>query len=125
MQNCAFRAGPVALTNSAANILNPGTTTGGVNCTGAPWDKLYLIIKSIYVADKGGAGGTFTLYVGATGASAAGTEIAKTIAVATNSYVRLDFPGGLRLNQADFLVGLAAANTTLTITVVGEIGVGA
>ncbi len=125
MQCMPFRAGPLALTNSAANILNPGTTTGGVNCTGAPWDKLFILIKSIYVVDKGGAGGTFTLFVGATGASAAGTEIAKTMSVATNSYVRLDFPGGLRLNQADFLVGLASASTLLSITVVGEIGIGA
>ncbi len=125
MQNTPFRAGPLALTNAAANLLNPGTTTGGVNCTGAPWDKLYLLIKQIHVADKGGAGGTFNLFIGSTGGSAAGTEIAKTKAVATNDVVDLYFPGGLRLNQADFLTGLASANTLLTITITGEIGVGA
>lgn len=124
MQNTPFRAGPIALTDTVANLLNPGTTTGGTNCTSAPFDKLYLLIKEILVADKGGAGGTFTLYIGATGASAAGTEIAKTMAVATNSQTAIYLPN-LRLSQADFLTGKAAANTTLTITVVGEIGVGA
>src|SRR5689334_6960253 len=122
MQNTPFRAGPLALTNAAANILNPGTTTGGVNCTGAPWDKLYLLIKQIIVADKSGSGGTFSLFVGATGGSAAGTEIAKTVTVAVNSYVVLSFPNA-RLSQADFLTGLASASTTLTIAITGEIGV--
>lgn len=124
MQNTAFRAGPLALTNAPANILNPGVCAGGVNCTGAPWDKLYILIKEILITDKSGGGGTFTLYIGATGAVAPGTEIAKTTAVAANGQVILPFPN-MRLSQADFLVGLANANTTLTITVVGEIGVGA
>ena len=124
MQNTPFRAGPLALTNSVANLLNPGTTTGGVNCTGAPFDKLYLILKEIYVCDKGGSGGTFNLYIGATGASAAGTEIAKSVAVSANGTVPLYFPN-MRISQADFVTGSANANTTLTITFVGEIGVGA
>lgn len=124
MQNTKFRCGPIALTNAVANLLNPGTTTGGVNCTAAPWDKLYLVIYSITVSDKGGAGGTFDLYIGATGASAAGTEIAKTRTVTTNTDTQIVFPGGRRLSQADFLTGKAASNTTLTITIDGEIGVG-
>ncbi len=125
MQNTKFRFGPLALTNAAANILNPGTTTGGVNSTAAPFDKLYIVINSIQVVDKGGAGGTFNLFIGATGGSAAGTEIAKTTSVAANSQVQLVYPGGLRISQADFLTGLASANTILTVMGEGEIGIGA
>ena len=125
MQNTPFKK-VIALTNVAADLYNPGTTTGGVNSTAAPMDKLYGIIKGISVCDKGGAGGSFTLYIGATGGSAAGTEIAKAVNVPANSVVQLPVPsGGWRFGQADFLTGLAAANTTLVITINGEQGIGA
>ncbi len=122
MQAKAFRFGPLALTNAAANILNPGTTTGGVNSTASPYGNLRILLKHIRVVDKGGAGGSVTLYIGATGGSAAGTEFAfKATAVASNSYI--DWYGMLPLDVADFLTGLANANTTLTIEGEGEIGV--
>lgn len=122
MQMKPFRFGPLALTNSVANILNPGTTTGGVNSTSSPYDKLRIILTHIRVVDKGGAGGSVTLYIGATGGNAAGTEFAfKATAVATNSFV--DWYGRCPLDTGDFLTGLANANTTLTIEGEGEIGV--
>ncbi len=121
MQNTPFRAGPIALTNAVANLLNPGTTTGGVNCTSSPYGNLYILLYQIRVTDKGGAGGNFTLYIGATGGSAAGTEIAKSMSVNTNGeYI---WSGRRRLDVADFLTGLANANTTLTIEFEGEIGI--
>ena len=49
----------------------------------------------------------------------AAAQIAKN--VAANDYV--DWYGALRLDSADFLVGGASANTTLTIQGEGEIGV--
>lgn len=126
MQNTAFRFGPVALTNTlTTNILNPGTTTGGVACTGAPWDKLYLVLKHIRIVNKTAGAVTFTLYLGATGANAAGTEFIGTAqSVAANSSYDWYSPG-TRINQADFLVGGASASTSLTIEGEGEIGVGA
>lgn len=122
MQNKPFRLGPLALTNAAANIVNPGTTTGGVNATAAPYDKTYIILTHITVVDKGGAGGTVSLYIGATGASAAGTEfIWKSATVPTNG--KLEWVGRVRLDTGDFLTGLANANTTLTIQAEGEVGI--
>jgi hypothetical protein len=125
MQNTPFRFGPLALTNTlTTNILNPGTTTGGVACTSAPFDKLYLLIKHIRIVNKTAGAVTFTLYLGATGANAAGTEFIGTAqSVAANS--SYDWFGAVRLGQADFLVGGASANTSLTIQGEGEIGVGA
>lgn len=121
MTNSPFRLGPLALTNTyTTNILNPGTTTGGVNGSGS--GNLYILLTHIRVLDKSGAGGTFRLYIGATGANAAGTEfMGINTSVAANSYV--DWYGRLLLKVTDFLVGGASAGTTLTIQAEGEIGV--
>lgn len=125
MQNTAFRFGPVALSNTlTTNILNPGTTTGGVASTSAPFDKLYIILTHVRIVNKTGSAATFTLYLGATGANAAGTEfIGTALSVAANQ--AYDWFGRVRLSTADFLVGGASAATTLTIQGEGEIGVGA
>ncbi len=125
MQNSQFRFGPLALTNTlTTNILNPGTTTGGTAATAAPYDKTYLIIKHIRIVNKTAGAVTFTLYLGATGANAAGTEFIGTAqSVAANS--AYDWFGAVRMGTADFLVGGASANTSLTIQGEGEIGVGA
>lgn len=125
MQNSAFRFGPVALSNTlTTNILNPGTTTGGVASTSAPYDKLYILVKHIRIVNKTAGAVTFSLYIGATGGNAAGTEFIGTAqSVAANS--AYDWYGTVRLGTADFLVGGASAATSLTIQGEGEIGVGA
>ena len=128
MQNSPFRFGPLALTNTlTTNILNPGTTTGGVASTSAPYDKLYILLKHIRIVNKTAGAVTFSLYIGATGANAAGTEFIGTAqSVAANSAYDWNAGGpGLRLGTADFLVGGASAATSLTIEGEGEIGVGA
>lgn len=120
MQNTPFRFGPVALTNTyTTNILNPPTTTGGV---GAGTPNTYILLTHIRVVEVAGTGGTIRLYIGATGANAAGTEafFAKNQAVASASVI--DWYGRLKLKVADFLVGGASVATTLTIEGEGEIG---
>jgi hypothetical protein len=122
MQQKKFRFGPVALANAAANILNPGTTTGGTNCTAAPYDKLRIILTHIRIVNKTGGAVTFSLYIGATGGSAAGTEFMGTaVSVPANSYV--DWYGCLPLDTTDFLSGLASAAASLTIEGEGELGI--
>lgn len=120
MQNSPFRLGPLALTNTlTTNICNPGTTTGGVN--GAGSGSLYIILRHIRIVNKTAGAVTFSLYIGATGANAAGTEfMGLGNSVAANSYV--DWYGYLLLKVADFLVGGASANTSLTLQGEGEIG---
>lgn len=121
MQAKPFRFGPVALTTTyTTNILNPGTTTGGVASTSAPYDKLRILLKHIRVVNKTGSAATFRLWVGATGANAAGTEvIGYDLSVAANSY--FDWYGMLPLDTTDFLVGGAGTATALTIEGEGEI----
>ena len=121
MQNKQVRFGPGALTNAAANLLNPGTTTGGVGMPGTS-SNLYFLVKHIRLVNKTNAQHTGTLYVGATGGSAAGTEFAfNGTAIPANSAV--DWYGNLRLDVADFLTGLADANTAVTWEAEGEVGV--
>lgn len=123
MQNRPFRFGPLALTTVlTTNILNPGTTTGGTNSTASPYNNLRILLRHIRIINKTGSAATFSLYIGATGANAAGTEfMGLGTSVAANSYV--DYYGALVLHTTDFLVGGAGVSTALTIMGEGEIGV--
>jgi hypothetical protein len=118
--NKTFRFGPVALTTTlTTNLLNPAAATGGVN---AGSSAQYIILKHVRIVNKTNAAATFSLWLGATGANAAGTEvigIGQSVA-ANTSY---DWYGLLRLDAADFLVGGAGTATALTISGEGEVGV--
>ena len=104
--NKLFRFGPVALTATlTTNLLNPPSAAGGVNAGAA---GNYLILRHITLVNKTGAAVTFSLWLGATAANAAGTEvIGQGQSVPANS----SFPwyGLLRLDVADFLVGGGSA----------------
>lgn len=119
MQNRPFRFGPVALTNVyTTNILNPAAAGAG---TGYTPTASYIILRHIRIVNKTAGAVTFRLFIGATGANAAGTEfMGYDLSVAANSYV--DWYGYLRLDAADFLVGGASAATSLTIEGEGEVG---
>lgn len=121
MNNKPFRFGPLALTTIlTTNILNPATTTGGVNGGGS--GNLYLLLRHIRIVNKTGSAATFSLYLGATGANTAGTEVIGTgYSVPANS--AFDWYGYLRMDTTDFLVGGAGTATALTIEGEGEIGV--
>jgi len=115
------RFGPLAIPNAVGNLLNPGTTTGGVNMPSGT-GNLYFLVKHIRIVNKTASDHTVSLYVGATGGSAAGTEFAfNGTTVPANSY--LDWYGNLRLDAADFLTGVADAATSLVFNGEGEIGV--
>ena len=118
--NKPFRFGPVAMSNTlTTNILNPPTATGGIGAGSSP---NYIILRHIRILNKTAGAITFSMWLGATGANAAGTEvigIAKSVA-ANDSY---DWNGSMRLDSTDFLVGGASAAASLTIQGEGEIGV--
>lgn len=118
--NKTFRFGPVALTTTlTTNLLNPPTATGGVNGGSS---AQYIILKHLRITNKTAAAATFSLWLGATAANTAGTEVigqGQTVP-ANSSY---DWYGLLRLDAADFLVGGAGTATALTISGEGEIGV--
>lgn len=118
--NKVFRTGPIALTNTlTTNLVNPPTAAGGTN---AGSSSQYIILKHIRIVNKTAGAVTCSFWLGATGANAAGTEvIGQGLSVAANSFV--DWYGLLRIDAADFLVGGASANTSLSFEGEGEIGV--
>jgi hypothetical protein len=135
--NRSFRIGPVALTTTlTTNIFSPPSfvaTLGTGTPTTAPGvgvqaDILgtYVVLRHIRIVNKTAAAATFSLWLGATGANAAGTEVVgQNYSVGANS--AFDWYGYLRVvndqTRVDFLVGGAGTATALTFQAEGEIGV--
>lgn len=118
--NKTFRFGPIALTATlTTNLLNPPAASGGVNAGASPQ---YIILKHLRITNKTGSAASFSTWLGATGANAAGTEVIGQgqIVAANNSY---DWYGQLRIDATDFLVGGANVANALSISGEGEIGV--
>lgn len=119
-QNKIFRFGPIALTTTlTTNLLNPPTATGGTNGGSS---AQYIILRHVRIVNKNSSAVTFSLWLGATGANTAGTEVigsGTSIAAKT----AFDWYGNLRLDSTDFLVGGAGTTTSLSIQGEGEIGV--
>lgn len=98
--------GPLALTTTlTTNVYNQASAS------------IYDVIRHIHVANKLLAD-TFTLYLGATGANAAGTELFFQFPVAAKqSY---DYYAAMKMTSTEFLVGGAATTLTLVIEAEGE-----
>lgn len=99
--------GPMALTT----VLTTNVYQGGGGSA-----LVYDVLKHLRIINKTGVAATFTLYIGATGANAAGTEFAVAISVPANS--EYNWYGALKLTSTDFLVG--GAGTTLALVIIGE-----
>lgn len=101
-------AGPIAMSSTyTTNVYNQGSAL------------LFSVIRKIHIANVTASPATFRLYVGATGANAAGTELYYDYPVSANS--EFNIYGALRLDSTDFLVGGASLASTLTITLEGDL----
>jgi hypothetical protein len=118
-QNKIEKFGPVALSNVlTTNILNPAAAGAG---TGYTPTASYIILRHIRIVNKTAGAVTFSLWLGATGANAAGTEvIGQGKSVPAND--AFDWYGMLILKSTDFLVGGASAAASLTFEAEGEVG---
>jgi hypothetical protein len=100
-------AGPVAMSATmTTNIYNQSSSA------------VYDAVRHIHVVNKTSAAATFSIWLGATGANAAGTELFSAQSVPANSCY--DWYSNMRMDSTDFLVGGASAGATLTISVFGE-----
>jgi hypothetical protein len=119
--NRKIRVGPVALTTTlTTNILN-GAVTSLSGPVGITLVQPVIYLKHIRIVNKTGSAATFSLWIGATGANAAGTEFGfQGNSVPANSYV--DWYGDLRLESTDFLVGGSGTATALSFQAEGEVG---
>lgn len=99
-------AGPVALGSGVYtnNIYNPFSA------------NIFGVITHVHIANVTAGALSFRLYKGATGANAAGTELAFDVSVPANSV--LDYYWQNRFESTDFLVG-GGSGAGLTITVEG------
>ena len=106
--------------NAAGNLLNGavGSLAGPVGFT---MTQPYILVKHIRLNNKDSSAHTVTLYKGATGASAGGTEFAfAAVSVAAKSYA--DWYGEARFDSTDFLTGIADAASQVVINIDAEIG---
>ena len=100
-------AGPAFLANAAADVLT------------TPAAGLHNIIQHVQIVNVGAAS-TYSLYLGATGGSAAGTQVAGgTRAIAANDVHDIYFSPGLVMENTKYLSGVAADASRLSITVMG------
>ncbi len=99
-------AGPAYLSNSAANIYVP------------PSSSYVAKVTNLHFCNVTNATVTFTIYVGATGGSTGGTELFKTYSLP--AFSTYDYPFPFRLVSTTFLTGLASASSSVTILVTGE-----
>lgn len=99
-------AGPAFIASAATNVYTPAAST------------IYTVIRHIHVANVTAGAVSFSMYVGATGGSAAGTELFKGHSVAANS--EFDYWCNLKMISTDFLSALDANGAALVITVEGE-----
>ena len=121
MQNRALRVGPVALSTTLTVTVLNCSLSALAGPTGYTQTQPYVILTHIRIVNKGSGAATVSLYIGASGGDAAGTEFAfNGYSVAQNSYV--DWYGRVRLESTDYLTGGASAATTLTFQAEGEIG---
>lgn len=102
--------GPLALTTTLTTNVYAGAGGSAL---------IYDVIKQINVCNKTGTAATFTLFLGATGANAAGTELFTAVSVPANTTSSFYF-ANLKMTSADFLVGGAGTTLALTITAMGE-----
>lgn len=113
MAGTPFKDGPAYVASSIADLYVPGSGT-------------YALIKHIRLINKDASARTVSLYVGATGGSAGGTEIetptfSLTAAGVAGSTRDIYFPAGLKLTATDFLTGVASSASTVVCIIAGEL----
>jgi len=113
---------PQFVPSAAGNLLNCNITSvaGPVGFTAT---QPYLIVTHVRVTNNdSGASHTVKLFKGATGGSAAGTEIFWAGGAALSASNWLDWFGKVRFDSADFLTGIADVASKVTIEIDAEIG---
>lgn len=83
-----------------------------------PTSGIFAIVRALHVANKTAGAVNFTLYLGTSGATTAGTELWFQQSVPADSVY--DWFGLMQMGSSDFLVGGASAGTSLTVTIMGE-----
>lgn len=119
MTNKTFNFSVALTTTLTTNLLNPPAASGGINGGSS---AQYIILKKLRAVNKTAGAATISLWKGATGANAAGTEFQwNAQSIAPHSFVEVF--GWMRFDATDFLVGGSDTATAVTLEGEGEIGV--
>jgi hypothetical protein len=109
MAGTPFKDGPAFITDSSDDLYVPASSA------------VYALVRHIHLVNTHSAAVTVSLYVGATGAEAGGTQILADKSIAVGDVYDLYFPAGLKLTSTDFLVGDASVTNEVTATISGEL----
>jgi hypothetical protein len=109
MAGTPFKDGPAYITDASDDLYVPASSA------------VYALVRHIHLCNTDSSARTVSLFVGATGAEAAGTEILKNKSIAANDVYDCYFPSGLKLTSTDFLVGDASVTNVVTATITGEL----
>jgi hypothetical protein len=120
MQNKPANIQPIAVAAAVANVLNCAITSlaGPVGMTHS---QPYLLVTHVRAVNKTAAPRTISMYKGATGASAAGTEWNWTGKVIPANDA-IDWYGRQRLDSADFLTAVADIVSGVVLEFDAEVG---
>lgn len=120
MQGVPFRTGPIALTATlTTNIFNPPVISGGIGVANSP-TVVIALIRKVRILNKTATAATFSLWLGASAANAAGTEYIGS-GLTVGPYLAYDYVGYDALESGDFVVGGASIATTLTMILAGDL----
>lgn len=108
MAGTPFKEGPEFVGTTSDNIYNPASNT-------------YALVRHIHLVNQDSSARTVSLWLGATGAEADGTELLEEYSIAANDVFDLYFPAGLKMTASDFLTGTASAASQVIVTVTGEL----
>lgn len=120
MQNKPFKMSVDLTAVTTTNILNPGTITGGV---GMGAGNLRIIVTQVRATNRDATARTVSLWVGATGANAAGTAAFGMQGKSIPPNDSVSWYGRKALEVTDFVVGGASVASQVTLEIEGEIGV--
>lgn len=120
-QNKIQSFGPIPLIATlTTNLIAPAAA--GAGAAGYTASATYILLRHIRISNKTASAASFSLWRGATGANAAGTETVGTgqVVQPNSAY---DWYGTMRLEGANgFLVGGASVAGALTLDAEGEVG---
>jgi hypothetical protein len=119
MENRLFKVSS-AVSTAVTNLLN-GAITSLAGPVGVTLTQPRLILRHLRVLNKSTSAVTCSFWVGATGASAAGTEFAFTgESIPANSHA--DWYGEYELDSTDFVTGSAGGATSIVANFEFEAG---
>jgi len=112
MANKNITIGPTTIANAVGNLAAPAAA--GAGAVGYTASATRLVVTRIRIVNRTAGAVTYSQFLGATGAGAAGTEFGWSgVSVPANSFVELYCRKPLE-GSSGFLTGVAGAATSLT-----------